>query len=284
LLSHRKNMPKKTSKHKQTAAAGGGSTSSILRGDSTAANDASLRGVTLDFLVEFTYEHNLWEMSTYEVVRRIVAPATRDAGGQAFTCVLPPETVGRPSVFLSHAWRNPFGLVVAAARKFVSNSAKRGRHTGGHHPPVFLWLDVFAVSQHPGDHQKDDLTRLEATIARADCTTLVVLDEAGIPLTRCWCVYEFFVTLLHAEGRHGKLQVRAGSLVPGGAGEFVPCSDPERLAALSSSVDVMNTEAAVPADKRMILARLSQLGLAGRRDGAHELHRKLARAVRKGWR
>ena len=186
-------------------------------------------------------------------------------------------------MFLSHAWINPFGLVVAAARKFVSNNAKRGYHTGGHHQPVFLWLDVFAVSQHPGEHQKNDLARLEATIARADCTTLVVLDAAGIPLTRCWCVYEFFVTLLHSGERFGKLQVRAGSLVPGGAGEFVPCADPERLAALSSSVDAMKAEATVPADKQMILARLSQLGLAGHRDGAHELHRKLARAVRKGW-
>jgi hypothetical protein len=249
------------------------------------APDASLRGVSLEYLLEFTYEHNLWNVPTYEVVQRVVAPATIDTDGQPYTSLLPAVSVGSPSIFLSHAWANPFGLVVAAARKYVSDEAKRKRkHTKVGHSHTFLWLDIFAVSQHPGAQQQHDLTRLEATIARPDCTTLVVLDNAGLPLQRCWCVYEFFATLLHAEGKHGKLQVRAGSMVPRSA-EFIPCADPERLAELSVSVNVTEAEATVAADKQMILARLAELGVGTRshRDGTHELNRKLARAVRRGW-
>ena len=281
-------MPKKKKKttakaHHRDETQAAAAASASGGGGATAAEDASLRGVSLDFLLEFTYEHNLWDVPTYEVVRRIVQPATCGADGRPYTSLLEAGQVGSPSVFLSHAWCNPFGLVVAAARKYASDAAKR-KHKGGHrHQPTYLWLDIFAVSQHPGDRQQHDLSRLEATIARPDCTTLVVLDNAGIPLTRCWCVFEFLTTLLHAGDRYGKLQVRAGSVVPGSAGEFVPCADPERLAELSASVDATEAEATIAADKQMILARLAELNVSGHRDGAHELNRKLARAVRHGW-
>ena len=239
------------------------------------ADDASLRGVTLDFLLEFAWTHDAWEMPTRDVVKLLIAPATANAAapGQPYTALLPPSALGLPTHFISHAWGNPFGLLVAAARKFLSAARDQ---------KPFLWLDIFAVTQHPGEHQAHDLTRLEATIARPECTTLVVLDEAGGPLSRCWCIFEFFATLLHAE-RHGKLQVRAGSLAPGGAGEFIPCTDPGRLAALAEGVNALDAVASVPADKAMILGRLHELGIVGSRTGVHELNRKLARAVRHGW-
>jgi hypothetical protein len=82
-------------------------------------------------------------------------------------------------------------------------------------------------------------------------------------------------------------------LAPGGTGEFVPCTDPGRLAALAEGVDATAAEASVPSDKAMILGRLAELGHSWDaegvatpkhgRDGTHELNRKLARAVRRGW-
>lgn len=258
----------------------------------SAQDDASLRGISLDFLVEFTWEHSAWHMSTYEVVE-IIKSATAHTR-KPFTQLLPPEQIGTPTIFLSHAWQNEFGLVVAAARKYVSNEQNRLAAKGG--GPIgtpFVWLDIFAITQHSGETQAHDLSRLEATIRNPGCTTLVVLDEDGIPLTRCWCIFEFFATIRYANGRHGKLQVRAGSLAPGETGEYVPCVDPERLGKLAESVDAMGAEASVPADKTMILSRLEELGYTwdekgvakekNGRDGTHELNRKLARAVRRGW-
>ena len=173
---------------------------------SSPEGDASLRGVTLDALIEFTWEHNAWDMPTADVVKKLIAPATA-AVGKPYTSLLSPASLGLPTHFISHAWQNPFGLVVAAARKFLSAAGER---TPGEQP--YLWLDVFAVTQHPGCHQAHDLTRLETTIARPGCTTLVVLDETGIPLGRAWCIFEFFSTLLHAERRYGKLQVNLPQL------------------------------------------------------------------------
>ena len=242
----------------------------------TAENDASLRGITLEFLLEFTYEHNGWDLPTHQVVKQLISPATAKKG-EPYTSLLPPESIGFPTIFVSHAWHNPFGLVVATLRKFISSSDKQ-QHA--HH---YLWLDIFAITQHPGVLQSNDLSRLESTIARKECTTLVVLDEEhGVPLTRCWCIFEFFTTLLHAGARYGKLQVRAGSLVIGQFGEYIPCRNPEHLSHLAESVDCLEAEASVEEDKIMIVGRLEELGL-GHRKGVHELNRKLARAVRHGW-
>ena len=264
----------------------------LPRQRSAADDDASLRGISLEFLVEFTWEHSAWHMSTYEVVEIIKAATAHTR--KPYTHLLAPEQIGSPTIFLSHAWQNDFGLVVATARKYVSNEQQRlAGKGGGSGGAVFVWLDIFAITQHSGETQAHDLSRLEATIKHPECTTLVVLDEEGIPLTRCWCIFEFFATLRYANGRHGKLQVRAGALASGGTGEYMPCVDPERLVKLAESVDAMSAEASVPADKAVILSRLEELvyawdeeGVATKksgRDGTHELNRKLARAVRRGW-
>lgn len=93
------------------------------------------------------------------------------------------------------------------------------------------------------------------------------------------CIFEVYATLLHSE-HYGKLQVRAGSV--NAAGELRPCNDHDTLATIASTVDAGAARATVESDKVMILARLEDLG-AGDRNGAHELNRKLARAVRRGW-
>lgn len=50
-----------------------------------------------------------------------------------------------------------------------------------------MWLDIFAVNQHPGDSQRNDLERLKEVVADAQ-QTLMVLDGQGMVLTRVWWV------------------------------------------------------------------------------------------------
>ena len=195
-----------------------------------ASGDASLRGVSIDFLVEFCWEHDCWTTPTREVVREVISPATSAAcdGNESdmpYTALLPVEQVGAPALFLSHAWGQPFGLVVAAARKYVSSERDRRKRKqqqqqqqqkqpsanaagGATESTVYCWVDIFAITQHPGESQAHDLCRLEATIANPECTTLMVLDASGAPLTRCWCIFEVYCTLIHALYTDGKLQVR----------------------------------------------------------------------------
>lgn len=132
----------------------------------SAQDDASLRGISLDFLVDFTWEHSAWHMSTHDVVE-IIKSVTADTG-KPYAHLLAPEQVGPPTIFISHAWQNEFGLVVAAARKYVSNEQQRLAAKGSgeakqqlHRTTVFVWLDVFAITQHRGEAQAHDLGRLE---------------------------------------------------------------------------------------------------------------------------
>lgn len=57
-----------------------------------------------------------------------------------------------------------------------------------------VWVDIFAVSQHPSSDQVDDLSNLKTAINQSQAT-LVCLDRAGTPLTRVWCLYEFDNTI-----------------------------------------------------------------------------------------
>jgi hypothetical protein len=254
-------------------------------------DNVAFRAVTLDFLIKFTCEHDLWHTPTHQVVTDIIIPTMTEHGGGPYTSILSPEDVGQATIFISHAWANSFGLAVAAVRKYVGDQyarqhqySKKHKHKGGdEETPVFIWMDVFAVTQQQGEDQIHDLSQLEPTIADENCRTLVVLDEeGGIPLKRCWCIFEIYATLYHCDLKYsGKLQVRAGRVV-GRYGEFQPCSNRDRLVELASNVDASSALCSVESDKEMILKQIQKLGGADR-NGVHELNRILQRAVRHGW-
>ena len=76
--------------------------------------------MTLRALLDFTERNDLWGTPTYEVVQRIIKPAT--APGQRverFYETFEPEEVGPAHIFVSHCWGCPFGLLVAGAASFV---------------------------------------------------------------------------------------------------------------------------------------------------------------------
>lgn len=67
---------------------------------------------------------------------------------------------------------------------------------------VYLWLDIFAVNQHPGDSQRNDLERLKEVVADAQ-QTLMVLDGQGMVLTRIWWVWQWRVDIVWGSASTG---------------------------------------------------------------------------------
>lgn len=57
-----------------------------------------------------------------------------------------PPQCGKPNFFISHRWGSPFSHLLTALKKDIGD--KEGNHADK--PDVFVWLDVFAVNQHPG--------------------------------------------------------------------------------------------------------------------------------------
>ena len=229
-----------------------------------------MRAIRIDFLLDFTWEHNLWHRPTFEVVKDIISPLT--ASKQcSYTELLNASTVGKAEIFVSHAWLNPFGLLVASVRKFISDCKTKGREYR------FIWLDVFAMTQHSGSFQASELEQIEETVITAD-TTLVVLDTMRwVPLRRVWCIFEIYCSL--RSGIYGKLKVRVGDILEG---EFIPCADGDLLRLIAESIQIQQAEATVSSDKDTILDRVREMCREDR-SGIDEVNRKLRRAVRQGW-
>ena len=118
-------------------------------------------------------------MTTEAVVLRLVMPATAALGrcSVAHAC---PSAFGAPRAFVSHAFRNPLSLVIAALRDHFRDAVASDVH---------VWLDIFAINQHAPGADLHDGDTLACTIAAAQAV-LVVLDAHAMPLSRLWCLFE----------------------------------------------------------------------------------------------
>ena len=116
------------------------------------------RGIKVQALVAFAFEHDCWDKPTKDVVRDIIKPAT--ATNRCRYCDLPEMNglFGSAQVFISHCWGNNFGdLVMAACR--------------GANSDRIVWIDIFAVRQWPGN--KADLA-FEGVIQSSDLKAVFV--------------------------------------------------------------------------------------------------------------
>lgn len=95
-------------------------------------------GVRSDWLVAFTYAHNCWNLKTYEVVRDIIIPATKESRIRYANLNYVSSFTGAAEIFISHCWGGTWGDLVMAAI------------VGGKFDRV-VWIDIFAVRQWPGN-------------------------------------------------------------------------------------------------------------------------------------
>ncbi|KAG2485797.1 hypothetical protein HYH03_015508 [Edaphochlamys debaryana] len=123
---------------------------------------------------------------------------------------------------------------------------------------TYVWIDIFAVNQHPGKTQADDLARLQEVVGASE-GTLLVLDAAGLVLTRIWCLYEIWQTV-RRWGPKG-LRVLSGTLRR------------DELAAVWAELDVERAQATLESDRTRILADIRAT------TGGNELNHHIKRAL-----
>ncbi|KAG1655308.1 hypothetical protein FOA52_007965 [Chlamydomonas sp. UWO 241] len=149
-------------------------------------------------------------MTTGEVVTSIVQTETSEKRTRYVANLMwgdnaAPAAVshGRNFYFISHGWSRPFPELIEMLRKHFSPEQQRVWRQG--QPiltpaQVFIWLDIFAINQHPGEGQRGDLNNLKEVLADAD-QTLMCLDHKGAVLTRIWCLYEAWQSQRKGRGR-----------------------------------------------------------------------------------
>ncbi|KAG2433437.1 hypothetical protein HXX76_008494 [Chlamydomonas incerta] len=203
--------------------------------------NAGLCAVSLAFLRRFRTKllkerRDAAALCTAQVVMEVIKPMT--AGAACRLTDLPDlqgagglvgeADVGSPAYFISHAWSMSFLQLLDAVFNHLQGALDSTR----------VWLDIFAVNQHPGVEQKDDLDNLRTAI-RLSQATLVVLDAAGTPLERVWCLYEFDKTLA-LKGADALVLLTPGFSV-------------REVASIFRAIDVDAAKATVLSDKAMIL-------------------------------
>jgi hypothetical protein len=227
------------------------------------------RGVTIAWLIQFTNEHNCWDMPTWQVRREFVLPVT--ASSRCRFVELPRfmpgdqdyGVVGAAKTFVSHAWGAKWGDLVAA----VSETTER------------VWIDIFAVRQWPSNNPHGELD-FASTIQECSSFLLVCselqdvlhmdafdwisrnthkLSEATrqqIPFLRVWCLAEINAAVTCPL----PIVMKAGSrrVGPDGNGYFKK-SD-KMLANLAVMIDIRNAEATKPSDKTNILEQVESSG------------------------
>ena len=98
---------------------------------------ASRRSVRVSWLVEFTKKHVPREWSTADVVERIIKAQTSERRCR-YVDLLGKEDVGDAALFCSHTWKASFVDLVAAIAHVAAGD-------------TFVWIDIFAVRQWPGN-------------------------------------------------------------------------------------------------------------------------------------
>jgi hypothetical protein len=95
-------------------------------------------GVTVDWLLAFTFDHDCWERPTWWVNRHIIKEATRNSRCRYMHLPEMKKYARKAKVFASHCWGSKFGDVVMA----LAHGARADRT---------VWVDLFAVRQWPGN-------------------------------------------------------------------------------------------------------------------------------------
>lgn len=205
--------------------------------------DVAKRSVSLAFLLRFTEEHDCWDMSSGEVVMQIVKPKT--AGFECSWVSLPAygvksineDEVGPPRLFISHTWRNKWGLLVTAIKDLAEKNKKNPAS-------LHCWVDAFAINQH--SRSMDELEDLESTVALS--TNFVqICDPTALPFRRVWCLYEVVARIFSSQKG---ILLRVGDYVPE-TKSFTPVT-PANFRDLIEDLGLEKAEATIVADRELI--------------------------------
>ncbi|GLI64287.1 hypothetical protein VaNZ11_007468 [Volvox africanus] len=237
-----------------------------------AKDHISMAAVSLAWLRRFIIDNRVSErkMTAKDIIQELILPRTAVRQCRYTDVMLedPKQAChvsrGRLFHFVSHVWNRPF----LETFEMLDHHFRPRMWLGEQDEPmpgedeVFLWLGMFAINQHntrgQADSQNGDLLHLDEAVLDA-VETLMVLDKAGTPLTRIWCLFEAWTA-----GRKGPGKLRLLSY-----GILF-----KHLEEILTKLDVRGAQAGKPEDKERILSAIqSQKG------GLERMTRELKEAL-----
>ena len=137
------------------------------------------------------YSHQYKNRAT-GVMQQIAPAGTMSYCEKLKVCSATAHFVGKSTVFLSHAWSFCFLNVLAALRDFVDSQPAGS-------PPMYFWFDTFSIDEHATQTLPQEwwsTTFLEAVRMIGHTVMMLSPWNHPIPLTRAWCLWELYATVL----------------------------------------------------------------------------------------
>jgi hypothetical protein len=105
----------------------------------------------------------------------------------AFKGIFDRSDVGKPTYFISHAWKGSFKKLMTEVLAFLTHASETD---------TYVWMDMWAVNQH--DHTEEAKRQNKADVGAFDdvvevckAGTVVVVDAKRCnPSSRLWCIFE----------------------------------------------------------------------------------------------
>eukprot|EP00808_Paulinella_micropora_P013122 g70333.t1 len=157
------------------------------------ASKPSVLGVSLEYLIKFTDVNECWDMTTREVVEKVIKRDTMTRQCKYLELIDSKHT-GQADVFLSHCWGSVWGDTLAACNHEMDSRTK-------------VWVDIFMVTQWPG--RSDDELAFEKVVPQCGsvllaCSAVEDLNALPVsaivnpppnitqvlPFCRVWCLVE----------------------------------------------------------------------------------------------
>ena len=233
----------------------------VEEGQSVGSMSAA-RGVSIGWLLAFTKLYNCYEWNSWDIIRKILKPATEERRCRVVELPEMARFVGPAKTFISYAQAGKWGDLVAAIAD------------GGADLDRCVWIDLFAIRQWPSDkpdldfastiehcssfmvvcsYQKEvqamDFAKVGA--GEASIYDLDMSVKRQICFARVWCLVEAHKACTMPDTPY---MMKVGHHVLGADGslEFIPAPR-SMLDVLYCSVDVEKAEATVVSDKQRII-------------------------------
>ena len=153
----------------------------FIRPEGHVSNCAISLSWLLDTFLKKHPEIRSKSMTTGSVTYSIIKPAVQENGCRYVDMISDESAVsrGRRFFFISHGWGRPFIELIEQLKAHFTKPEL--------YKDVFVWLDVFAITQCEGAKQGDDLSQLKEVVQDAE-QTLMIVDKDGTVLSRIWCL------------------------------------------------------------------------------------------------
>lgn len=204
-------------------------------------------GVRLSFLSLFLLDcggrEQLAGLTTTEVCERYVKPVTAVTQSSYVELLrhCKHEAVAEAQVFISHAWKYTFLDVADALLE----------HFQGEDSDIVIWFDLFSNNQHKAVDLDFDYwaNTFQEAIKEFGRTVMVFAPwNNPVPLTRAWCLWELYCTVL----TNAKFEVAMTVSAKQQFLEDVSSSADLQIKTMLATVDVEKSESFKPEDRDRI--------------------------------